>query len=286
MEALRDAIVDYRLHHTFWCLNPNSGDTGGLLLNDWNSWDEEKYALLKPSLWQEDGKFVSLDHQVPLGGYDSTTGVALSDVAAGGSDTTAPSVPQDLAAGDVTGTTAQLTWSASTDDTRVARYEVVDTGSGDVVATTSTPGLTVEGLSPGTEYTFTVRARDGAGNTSAASAGVTVTTAAGGATGACTVAFGVENRWSSGYTANVTITNDGATAWDGWLLEFEAPTGQALVNGWSADWAQSGTTIAASSFAWQPALAPGGSVQLGLQVSGTGAAPSTFTVDGARCATA
>ncbi|WP_227589882.1 cellulase family glycosylhydrolase [Demequina pelophila] len=74
MEAVRDLIVDRRLHHTFWCVNPNSGDTGGLLLDDWASWDEEKYALLRPALWQDSqGRFVSLDHQVPLPGGVTVT---------------------------------------------------------------------------------------------------------------------------------------------------------------------------------------------------------------------
>ncbi|MFD2840860.1 cellulase family glycosylhydrolase [Populibacterium corticicola] len=79
MTAIRDLIVDHRLHHTFWVLNPNSGDTGGLLTDDWATWDETKYALLKPSLWQEGGKFVSLDHEVALGGANSTTGISLND---------------------------------------------------------------------------------------------------------------------------------------------------------------------------------------------------------------
>jgi len=69
MTALRDLIVSEHLAHTFWCINPNSSDTGGLLLDDWTSWDEAKYALLRPALWQDrDGKFVSLDHVTPLPG--------------------------------------------------------------------------------------------------------------------------------------------------------------------------------------------------------------------------
>lgn len=67
MTLLRDYIVNNRIHHTFWCINPNSGDTGGLLGYDWKTWDEAKYALLKPALWQSSGKFVGLDHQIPLG---------------------------------------------------------------------------------------------------------------------------------------------------------------------------------------------------------------------------
>lgn len=67
MELLRDYMVKKGIHHTFWCINPNSGDTGGLLGNDWSTWDEEKYGLLKPALWQSGGRFIGLDHQIPLG---------------------------------------------------------------------------------------------------------------------------------------------------------------------------------------------------------------------------
>ena len=82
MIAIRDLIIENRLHHTFWCLNPNSGDTGGLLLHDWTTWDEEKYALFEPSLWKDSqGKYVGLDHQVILG--SSATGTNVGEYYAG-----------------------------------------------------------------------------------------------------------------------------------------------------------------------------------------------------------
>ncbi|MEX2963351.1 cellulase family glycosylhydrolase [Microbulbifer sp. TYP-18] len=78
MGYARDLIVEHQLHHTFWCLNPNSGDTGGLWLNDWTTWDAAKYALLKPALWSDgSGKFVGLDHRVHLG--NSNVGTHLGE---------------------------------------------------------------------------------------------------------------------------------------------------------------------------------------------------------------
>jgi endoglucanase len=50
MKAIVQLIAKYGLSQTFWCLNPNSGDTGGLLDNDWTTWDNEKYQLIKPVL--------------------------------------------------------------------------------------------------------------------------------------------------------------------------------------------------------------------------------------------
>ncbi len=68
MNDLRDLLVEKKIHHTFWCINPNSGDTGGLIGYDWATWDEAKYALFKTSLWTSSGgKFVGLDQETPLG---------------------------------------------------------------------------------------------------------------------------------------------------------------------------------------------------------------------------
>lgn len=75
MTYMRELIKKYHLNHTFWCFNANSGDTGGLVLDDFVTWDEEKYNFVKEVLWQENGKFVGLDHKIPLG----ANGIALSE---------------------------------------------------------------------------------------------------------------------------------------------------------------------------------------------------------------
>jgi endoglucanase len=180
MFALRDLIAEHRLHQTFWVLNPNSGDTGGLLLDDWKTWDETKYAMLKPALWQHQGKFVSLDHQVKLGGSASTTGISLGERYGDGGDTTPPTAPGGLTVTGSTNTTVSLSWNAATDNVGVTGYDVYR-GSTKVNATPlTTRTYTDTGLTAGTTYTYTVRARDAAGNQSPASAGVPGTTTGGG----------------------------------------------------------------------------------------------------------
>ena len=74
MTYMRKLIADNHLNHTFWCYNANSGDTGGLVLDDFTTWDDEKYDFVKEVLWQEDGNFVGLDHRIPLG----ENGISLS----------------------------------------------------------------------------------------------------------------------------------------------------------------------------------------------------------------
>lgn len=46
----QNTLVDYlaanNMYWTYWCLNPNSGDTGGLLNDDWHSWNLLKQQML------------------------------------------------------------------------------------------------------------------------------------------------------------------------------------------------------------------------------------------------
>ena len=79
MELLRDYMINHHINHTFWGLNPNSGDTGGLLSYDFMTWDTEKYDMFKESLWQtqKTGKYIGLDHQKALG--NNGTGLSLSE---------------------------------------------------------------------------------------------------------------------------------------------------------------------------------------------------------------
>ncbi|MFE2015987.1 cellulase family glycosylhydrolase [Streptomyces sp. NPDC059491] len=212
MTALRDLVAENRIHQTFWCLNPNSGDTGGLLLNDWATWDEAKYALLKPALWQSGGKFVGLDHQVRLGGAGSTTGISLADLYGGGTpggDTRAPTVPAALTSPAKTSTSVSLSWTASTDDTGVTGYDVYR-GTTKVGTSTST-AYTDAGLTAGTAYTYTVRARDAAGNTSAASPPLTVTTSTGGGSDTTAPTVPGNPRSTGRTTTGLTLAWDAST---------------------------------------------------------------------------
>ncbi|AJE43490.1 carbohydrate binding domain-containing protein [Streptomyces nodosus] len=102
----------------------------------------------------------------------------------GGSDTQAPTAPGNLTSTGKTSTSVSLSWSASSDNVGVTAYDVYS-GANRVLSVSGTTA-TVSGLSPSTSYTFTVKARDAAGNVSGASNAVTVTTAAnsgGGTTG-------------------------------------------------------------------------------------------------------
>ncbi|MEU9326888.1 carbohydrate binding domain-containing protein [Streptomyces canus] len=148
----------------------------------------------------------------------------------GGSDTQAPSAPGSLRSTGKTSSSVSLAWNASSDNVGVTAYDVYS-GSNQVLSVSGT-SATVSGLAASTSYTFTVKARDAAGNVSAASNAVSVTTEAGGGGGtgfkqaapylylgwgdppsATSVMSATGIKW---YTMAFILSSGGCTpAWDG-----------------------------------------------------------------------
>jgi endo-1,4-beta-xylanase len=110
----------------------------------------------------------------------STTSNTVTVTTAPGADTTPPTRPGTPVAANVTDAGVTLAWTASTDDVGVAQYEVLQAASTGDLRVAATPGTSVSlaGLRPSTTYGFSVRALDAAGNASAVSGTVTVTTGA------------------------------------------------------------------------------------------------------------
>ncbi|WP_179166657.1 cellulase family glycosylhydrolase [Streptomyces sp. CB03238] len=290
MTALRDLIVEHRIHQTFWCINPNSGDTGGLLLGDWKSWDEQKYALLKPALWQHGGKFVSLDHEVPLGGAGSTTGISLREVYGDGdpgdpADTQAPTAPTGLTSTAKTSSSVSLSWTAATDNVRVTGYDVyrgtVKVNAAPVTGTTYTD----TGLTPSTAYSYSVRARDAAGNVSAPSAVLGVRTDAGSSpSGAVKVRYknNDASATDNAIRPGLQVVNTGSSALDLRTVSaryyFTRDGGSPSVNAW-CDYAAVGCAQVKLRVVPLPAPVAGADAYLEVTFSGGSLAAGRDTGD-------
>ncbi len=95
-------------------------------------------------------------------------------------DSQAPTAPEQVKATAASSTQIDLTWSESNDNIGVTAYDVYRATTGDAtkVATVSTTSYGDTGLNPGTNYTYYVIAKDGAGNESDPSGKSTATTEA------------------------------------------------------------------------------------------------------------
>ncbi|GGT33508.1 chitinase [Streptomyces purpureus] len=117
-----------------------------------------------------------------------------------------PSAPGTPVASDITNTSVKLTWTAATDDKGVKNYDVLRDGA--KVATVTGLTWTNTGLTAGTDYTYTVQARDTADQTGPVSGAASVRTTGGG-TGpgpSSTVKLGYFTNWGV-YGRNYHVKN-------------------------------------------------------------------------------
>ena len=90
-------------------------------------------------------------------------------------DTEPPTAPAGLSAANITETTTDLLWTTSTDNVDLVGYNIYQNGT---LRETIAPvtNFVITGLTPDTSYTFRLTALDAAGNESASSNEVTITT--------------------------------------------------------------------------------------------------------------
>lgn len=93
-------------------------------------------------------------------------------------DTVKPTVPGHVTAQASSATSVHVMWERASDDTAVTGYEVYREGERVESVPAAKVMTDVDGLTASTAYTFTVRARDAAGNLSAPSSAARATTPA------------------------------------------------------------------------------------------------------------
>ncbi|WP_326734778.1 glycoside hydrolase family 6 protein [Streptomyces sp. NBC_01022] len=134
----------------------------------------------------------------------------------GGDDTQAPTAPTGVTVTAKTSGSVSLSWTASTDNTGVTGYNVFRDGV--QVGSSTTTSYTDSSLTASTAYSYTVKAKDAAGNISAASAALSATTSAGGGTGTGSLKVQYKNTDSSATDNQIRmglqLVNTGSTAVD------------------------------------------------------------------------
>ncbi|MCJ8153490.1 M12 family metallo-peptidase [Chryseobacterium sp. SSA4.19] len=149
--------------------------------------------------------------------FDVNNANITVNAGSGSVDVTAPTAPT-LSASGTTSTSTNLSWSGATDAVGVTGYDVYQGSS--LIGSTASTTYMVTSLSPSTTYSFTVRAKDAAGNVSASSNTATVTTSAGSTVSYCSasatntgderignVKFGTINNTSTGTSGYENFTS-------------------------------------------------------------------------------
>ncbi|KRD12665.1 endonuclease I [Flavobacterium sp. Root901] len=161
----------------------------------------------------------------------------------GSGDTTAPSAPTSLASTSKTASSITLSWNASTDNVGVTGYDVY---ANSVLKTTvSGVTATITGLTASTAYSIYVKAKDAAGNASASSNTISVTTNSSG-TGTATDLIFSEYIEGSGNNKALEIANNTGNS-----VSLSAYTIKKQTNGagsWSTGLPLSGTLTTGSKF--------------------------------------
>lgn len=158
-------------------------------------------------------------------------------------DTQAPTTPTSLASTSKTATSITLSWNASTDNVGVTGYDVY--ANSILKTTVSGTSATITGLTASTSYSIYVKAKDAAGNASASSNTIAVTTNSSG-TGTATDLLFSEYIEGSGNNKALEIANNTGSS-----VSLSAYTIKKQTNGagsWSTGLALTGTLTTGSKF--------------------------------------
>ncbi|HEY0805248.1 MAG TPA: Calx-beta domain-containing protein, partial [Pseudonocardiaceae bacterium] len=235
---------------TFWSWNPNSGDTGGILADDWSTVNPAKLAYLTPiefnlgsgtgSATGNAATFV-LTLSAPATGAVTVDFHTVAGDATSGTDFTASSGSVTFAAGEQSKTIA-IPITADTANEPNEHFTVVLSNAQGATITRATGTATiVDDDAPVTPPPPPPASSDLSGQ------------------------FAATDTWSGGFNADVTVHNDGAAA--SWQIAIDMP--YQITNIWNATIVShdaNGYVIAGA--AWNGQIAHDGQTDFGFTASG------------------
>jgi hypothetical protein len=96
--------------------------------------------------------------------------------------------------------------------------------------------------------------------------------------GSCSLSSSVTTSWTGGYQLQLTITNTGTSALNGWTAGFGfADTSESVTSSWNAAITQTGTQVTAVNESYNGSLSPGGTTTFGMTVAGSNSTLSSLT---------
>jgi hypothetical protein len=95
----------------------------------------------------------------------------------------------------------------------------------------------------------------------------------------------INNQWSNGFTATVKVTNSGASAINGWNINWRYNGGDRITSSWNVNLTGS-NPYTATNISWNGNLQPNQSVEFGIQGSKGNAPAEIPVINGTVCGTA
>jgi endonuclease I/chitodextrinase len=130
------------------------------------------------------------------------------------SDDEAPTVPTNVTLNTITTSSINASWTASTDNVAVTKYEIFVDGT--LNSNTTNTNYTITGLNSNTSYSITILAKDTASNSSAQSTAVNATTLTDSSAPTVPTNLSITNQTGTSFKVNWTASTDdtGVTAYE------------------------------------------------------------------------
>ncbi|MCC8432068.1 cellulase family glycosylhydrolase [Reyranella aquatilis] len=262
---------------TFWSWNPNSGDTGGILNDNWNTVNQTKMGYLTPIEYQfhEDAP-----GDGSSGGPTASFVLTLSEAATQEVTVDYQTVYGEAGASDFIASSGHVTFAvgeqSKTITIEISPDKLVEGNEHFGVVLSNAVGATI------TRATGTGTIVDDDTATTTTTTPTTPTpptdpTTPSSGSGDLEAMFAIVNSWSGGFNGSVTLENDGTAAVTGWQVKIE--TTNQITDLWNAvivSHDASGYVI--GNAAYNGTIAQDGETSFGFVATGA-QSPSTVHID-------
>ncbi len=273
------------INFTFWSWNPNSGDTGGILQDDWQTVNQDKMARLTPLLFPLTGGTPPPPPPPPACKVDY---VKATDW---GSGFTANVTIKNTGASTFNGWTLAFAYAGN--QTVTGSWNGVASQSGQAVSVKDAGWNST--IAPNATASFGFNAKYSGANLDPSSFSVNGVACSSIApppppppppppSSSCAVTWSV-NDWGGAFVASLTIGNTGSAAINGWKLAWAFPGDQRITGLWNGIPTQAGQMVSVANASYNASIPAGGNTSLGFQASYSGAnvRPSAVTLNGNNC---
>jgi hypothetical protein len=96
--------------------------------------------------------------------------------------------------------------------------------------------------------------------------------------GTCTASYSTVSAWQGGFQGQITVTDTGSAALDGWSIGWTFPGDQEINSLWNGNETQSGATVTVTNASYNANVAAGGSVTVGFTATESGDTAPGITV--------